>query len=123
MSPSSPLRPCGAAGCPRLVRSGYCQVHARQRDQARGTARERGYTSRWDVASATYVRAHPTCVVCGMPSEVTDHIVPPKLWQATTPEAKREASRLFWDRSNWQALCQCCNKAKGIRNEGGFGRG
>lgn len=120
--PSAPLRPCAEPGCGLLVRSGRCARHARQRDQARGTARERGYSSRWDKASATYLRSHPYCVVCGQPAEVTDHIKAPKLRQATTPEERRAASRLFWDQANWQALCQYHNKLKAIEREGGFGR-
>ncbi|MGU3495920.1 HNH endonuclease [Xanthobacteraceae bacterium A53D] len=87
-----------------------------KRDQ-RVSARKRGYDSRWDKARATFL-AEPEnclCVRCkangilnpgtlrmdGAPEPnprrrhlVVDHIVPHKGDQ-----------KLFWDRSNWQALC------------------
>ena len=43
-------------------------------------------------------------------SECVDHIVPHKGDQ-----------QLFWDQSNWQALCRRCNSIKCARLEGGFG--
>jgi 5-methylcytosine-specific restriction protein A len=116
------MRYCAVPGCPAIVESGRCATHAKKADRARGTARQRGYTSAWDRASAAYLLKHPWCAMCGQPAEVTDHIKAPKLRQATTAEDQREASRLFWDPANWQALCQRCNKRKAIEREGGFGR-
>ncbi|MET4634984.1 HNH endonuclease [Kaistia defluvii] len=66
----------------------------------RPSARERGYTHRWDKARATYLMHHPLCVMCikqGLvtAAKVVDHIIPHKGNQT-----------LFWDTTNWQSLCQ-----------------
>lgn len=68
-------------------------------DQRRGSARERGYSARWDRESATFRRAHPLCLGCQAvervePSTVTDHIVPHKGDRG-----------LLWDMANWQPCC------------------
>lgn len=70
----------------------------------RGTKHERGYDARWDRASVAYRREHPLCVCCkanGVVEAVAlvDHIIPHK--------GDRE---LFWDRDNWQSLCERCDK-------------
>jgi 5-methylcytosine-specific restriction endonuclease McrA len=49
---------------------------------------------------------HPLCEEClghgvAMPATVVDHIVP-----------HRGDPKLFWDRSNWQALCKRCHDRK-----------
>lgn len=69
-------------------------------EQARGSSRERGYTSRWDKASATFKQHHPLCRGClalgkQVPTEVVDHVVPHKGNQA-----------IFWDSSKWQSACR-----------------
>lgn len=67
----------------------------------RGSARERGYTTRWDKARRTYLASHPLCVLCKRDGRITaatvvDHIVPHKGDQ-----------QLFWDvEGNWQSLCK-----------------
>lgn len=71
----------------------------REFDKRRGSARDRGYTSRWDRASRLFRRSHPLCLGCQAvgwvsATEVTDHIVP-----------HRGDDRLFWDMDNWQPSC------------------
>jgi 5-methylcytosine-specific restriction endonuclease McrA len=73
---------------------------SRAYDQQRGSARERGYSRKWDKASISFLRKHRICEACEkagvlQATEVTDHIVPHKGDMA-----------LFWDRSNWQACCR-----------------
>lgn len=73
---------------------------ARATDQARGSARERGYTPAWDRASAAFLLAHPICPACEaagliVAAEVTDHVIPHKGDRA-----------LFWSRTNWQPACR-----------------
>ncbi|WP_249777770.1 HNH endonuclease signature motif containing protein [Pontivivens nitratireducens] len=46
------------------------------------------------MARKAYLSAHPFCVRCGGTATVVDHIKPHKGDQS-----------LFWDQSNWQALC------------------
>src|ERR1051325_7443587 len=118
--PSGPLKPCTQPGCPNLTSQRLCAEHRKEAnfkyDRARGNARDRGYTTRWDKARAGYLRHHPLCVVCERdekqttPATVVDHIVP-----------NRGNSDLFWDKSNWQSLCERHHSRKTAREDGGFG--
>jgi 5-methylcytosine-specific restriction protein A len=72
-------------------------------DARRGSARERGYDSRWDRASAGHLRSHPLCRYCELVGEVaaatlTDHLYPHKGDQA-----------VFWDRRYWVSCCKPCH--------------
>jgi len=66
----------------------------------RGSARDRGYGSRWDRASANFKRAHPLCLGCEaigqvVATSVTDHVEPHKGDQAK-----------FWNVELWQPACR-----------------
>lgn len=66
----------------------------------RPSARQRGYTWKWDKARVTYLSHHPLCIMCEREGRVTaakvvDHIIPHKGDQS-----------LFWDKANWQSLCK-----------------
>jgi 5-methylcytosine-specific restriction endonuclease McrA len=72
----------------------------RDYELARGSARQRGYTSKWDKASKRFLQDNPVCPACGAAgfleaSRVTDHIIP-----------HRGDQRLFWDPKNWQPCCR-----------------
>jgi 5-methylcytosine-specific restriction protein A len=128
MTPQAALRPCATPRCPKLVVRGHCPDHARQRDQRRGTATQRGYDKvHWGPARDAFLREYP---LCGMrphnqppvmsqcheqgrvtPATQVDHVVPHK-----GDPAK------FWDRANLQSLCSKCHSAKTAREDGGFGR-
>ena len=110
-------KPCAYPGCPELTEGRYCEKHAREDDRARGTATQRGYDERWRKARTFYLKRHPLCVGCVdegriTPATVVDHIIPHK--------GNKE---LFWDESNWQALCASCHsrktmkETKGIKND------
>lgn len=80
-------------------------------DQRRGSARQRGYDSRWDKARLAYLASHPLCVMCSVqrrltPATVVDHIIPHK-----------GDLRLFWDTDNWQPLCKPCHDGAKQRAE------
>jgi 5-methylcytosine-specific restriction protein A len=113
--PVSAPRPCGQPGCRALVRGApRCPEHTRQRDRERGTAHQRGYDGRWRKARLTYLKQHPLCVLCCRegrvtPADVVDHIVDHKGDQ-----------RLFWDTSNWRALCRTHHDQR--TDAGDFGR-
>jgi 5-methylcytosine-specific restriction protein A len=85
-------------------------------DTYRGSAHERGYTSRWVKARKAYLTINPLCVECQRvgkltPANVVDHIVPHGGDMA-----------LFWDSyGNWQSLCKPCHDRKTAAEDGGFG--
>lgn len=94
---------CRHPGCPALVQAGckYCDAHRSQHADASRSAAARGYSTRWQRISKRYLQEHPLCVRCGRPAQVVDHIVP-----------HRGREQLFWDESNWQALCKPCHDKK-----------
>ena len=72
---------------------------------------ERGYDSRWRKARKRFLAAHPLCVECmkeGRYVKATDvdHIVP-----------HRGNQQIFWDESNWQALCHRHHSMKTRRED------
>ncbi|POA75363.1 HNH endonuclease [Pseudomonas sp. GW531-T4] len=72
------------------------------------------YDSRWAKARGDFLRKHPLCVMCKQqgrlePATVVDHKVQHGLKQALKSGIKSaisKASKLFWDRKNWQGLCK-----------------
>lgn len=116
-----PKRPCKQNGCKNLAddSTGCCYEHRgvylKAQDRLRGNANARGYTYRWHKRSRRYLREHPLCVEClkedrVVAAECVDHIKPHK-----------GDMRLFWDESNWQALCLHHNSVKAAKEEGAFG--
>lgn len=70
------------------------------------------YNSAWRAARNAFLLEHPFCAICGKPlcgrDAIVDHIVPHKgNWD------------LFWDVSNWQALCKKCHDSHKQRQEHG----
>lgn len=66
----------------------------------RRSARQRGYTSRWERYRLSFLDAHPLCAMCQAegritPATVVDHRRPHKGDPA-----------LFWDPDNHQPLCK-----------------
>lgn len=71
--------------------------------------RSRYADPRWQHARRAFLREHPLCCDCGELGAVVeatdvDHVVP-----------HRGDPKLFWDRSNWQALCHECHSRKTAR--------
>jgi 5-methylcytosine-specific restriction enzyme A len=73
-------------------------------DAARPGPRQRGYTTEWEHGRKLFLARHPLCRVCQAPATVVDHIV-------------RHAGdqKLFWNRNNWQPLCQLHHDQKTMR--------
>lgn len=103
-------KPPHACACGRLVAHGsrcQCQIDStrargRRHDANRPTAAQRGYNSEWRKARIAFLRLHPCCAICLATATVVDHINP-----------HRGDMVVFWERSNWQALCKSCHsKAK-----------
>lgn len=71
------------------------------------SARERGYTWRWQQAAKRYLKSHPTCARagehpdCRIKAEHVDHIIP-----------HNGNKRLMWSKKNWQPLCHPCHNRK-----------
>jgi 5-methylcytosine-specific restriction protein A len=87
-------------------------------EASRPSASERGYGRRWQKARAGYLARHPLCVdpyrdhgIRVVAATELDHIIPHK-----------GDMTLFWDVSNWQALCKACHARKTATEDGGFGR-
>lgn len=113
--PYRPNTPCRHPGCGALVPYGtkYCEKHRPLHTGEEKSKPSAGsYGSRWQKARKRFLEAHPLCVECvkaGMYVKATDvdHITP-----------HRGDQRLFWDESNWQALCHSCHSRKTSREEG-----
>lgn len=104
--PTKPLKPCRHPGCPKLTAGIYCEEHEAIHRNDRVSSSGRGYDSRWRKYRSRYLKAHPLCVRCQeqgrlVKAAVVDHIVP-----------HRGDARLFWDESNWQAMCKHCHDSK-----------
>ncbi|MDU2265242.1 HNH endonuclease signature motif containing protein [Clostridium celatum] len=106
MCPMKPMKPCKYLGCPNLTEDKYCNEHKEFNVKERETATERGYDSKWRTARSRFLKVNPLCVRCKdegrlVKATVVDHIKP-----------HREDKKLFWDESNWQALCKRCHDKK-----------
>lgn len=135
--PMKSKRPCRYPDCPNLTDGRYCEKHKalypdltnihyfknkkglypnlpdvrycenrRVFHTSRPSAAKRGYDSKWQKARKGYLNKHPLCVRCqakGIYTQATvvDHIIP-----------HRGDKNLFWERSNWQALCKKCHDKK-----------
>lgn len=109
-APQKAKRPCLSSGCKDFASNkGYCDKHqsrVKQRDRDRGTAHQRGYDAEWKKHRDKFLLENPLCVDCRkkgyvMPATVVDHIVPHK-----------GDKDLFWDKTNWQPLCETHHNIK-----------
>ena len=119
---------CSWPGCRCVVDmpERYCSKHKSMAEERRrrqkenrvrfkGSSSERGYNSAWRRARSAFLRDHPLCAECERegrltPATCVDHIKP-----------HRGDKDLFWDETNWQALCQSCHSRKTAKEDGGFG--
>jgi len=67
------------------------------------------YDTRWRTARSVFLARHPLCRHCEqsgrtVSADVVDHIQPHK-----------GDHELFWDQTNWQALCKSCHDTKTAR--------
>ena len=65
--PHKPLKPCSHPGCPNLTHDHYCPTHAhldRRAPDTRPSARQRGYTTRWDKIRRRVLAEEPVCRRC-----------------------------------------------------------
>jgi 5-methylcytosine-specific restriction protein A len=111
--PTKPKVPCKHPGCATLIPSGtkYCDRHKPLHPEDIRSPAKLGYGSAWQKARKRFLFSHPLCVEClkeGRYVKATDvdHIIPHRGDQA-----------LFWDESNWQALCHRCHSRKTRRQD------
>lgn len=112
--PTKPARIC--TFCQQRVASGMTCTCARSRsaeaernrryEASRLSASQRQYSTKWRKERAAFLADHPTCVRCGATATVVDHVTP-----------HRGDMKLFWRRSNWQALCTHCHSSTKQREE------
>ena len=108
-------RACAKPGCPNVTQDVYCDKHkpkASDKTRRRSTSYQHLYVSRrWKTNRKAFLTAHPICNICKTrAATVVDHIEPHK-----------GDLKMFWDRSNWQALCKPCHDRKTATEDGGFG--
>lgn len=120
------LRPksiCKHPACGKLIDMvGYCDKHQAIQNKLDAERRNNRYSnhgnmygSEWRKIRAVFLKANPLCVECFSkgfitPANVVDHIKPHK-----------GNKNLFWDESNYQALCKPCHDRKTATEDGGFG--
>ena len=83
------------------IKNKYGEARSLGKSLQRATSSHRGYDYRWQMARKDYLREHPFCVHCHpvvVAAVIVDHVVP-----------HRNDMKLFWDRTNWQALCKRCH--------------
>lgn len=98
-----PTRAPRICGCGRAIPDGSickpCDAKRKARAEAsRLGAHDRGYDHDWRKAAREFLNTHLYCAHCGEYADLVDHITPHK-----------GNPRLFWDQSNWQALCRHCH--------------
>lgn len=115
-------RPCRRCRTLTSNKSGLCNAHELdQAEQRRTAGRERNqeflhlYGTAWKKARAAFLRENPLCAECQRqgrltPANTVDHV-----------KAHRGDLTLFWDRSNWEALCRSCHSRVTAARDGGFG--
>ncbi|MDG3183578.1 HNH endonuclease [Streptococcus suis] len=106
--PRRPSTPCKQNGCPHLVPYGhkYCDNHKANHQLDAKSTKAKGYNGQWTKSRLRYLKVHPLCVHCKAKGQLTkatvvDHITP-----------HRGDQELFWNQTNWQALCKSCHDRK-----------
>ena len=114
--PRKPKVPCMQPGCAELVEPGrkYCDKHRKLHPEVTRAEAKKPYgSSRWQAVRKRYLVAHPLCVSClakdppvYSKATVVDHVKP-----------HRGDPKLFWDESNFQALCVQCHNEKTLTED------
>ena len=86
---------------PRLNKKATPAYWSKKKDMSERTYKDKRYNSRrWRKARLSFLKYNPTCTVCDKLATVVDHIKPVRLGGE------------FWDRDNWQSMCEVCHNRK-----------
>ena len=109
-----------ACACGRAVKARHrcprCEsVRQRRQQERRGSFRQRGYTVAWDRLRQLVLLEEPICRKCAAHGKIegartVDHVL-----------AVSKGGAMF-DRRNLQPLCDRCNVAKSLAEDGWLGR-
>jgi len=104
--PDAALHPCLHPRCAGYaVTHGFCTEHARQAKHARNYGLLNPTNKRFRRLRTSFLLRHPLCAACRTaPASILDHRI-----------AHRGNAALFWDQTNWQALCVHCHGVKTAR--------
>lgn len=83
----------------------------RVNDERRGSARQRGYDSRWERYRRIFLQAHPLCARCETQGKITQATV------VDHDKPARERPDLFWEPTNHVPLCASCHSSSKQRDE------
>jgi 5-methylcytosine-specific restriction enzyme A len=120
MCPIKPKRPCSYPNCSELTDERYCDKHKKTVNiEYSRNNRPFKYlynTSRWKKSRRLFLQEHPLCEECKTSgvvkaATVVDHV-----------EAHKGNEELFWNQSNWQALCKECHDRKTAKEDGRWGK-
>lgn len=111
------MRVCSTPGCPTIypaTEGSRCPTHRAQADKARGTAAQRGYTSRGHQQFRRQVlHRDPVCVACHIAvATVADHY----------PHSRRELIDLGLDPNDsarGRGLCKTCHDQSTAQDQPG----
>lgn len=73
--------------------------------KTRKTAAQRGYDYRWQKASKEFLKKNPWCAECAKHGKKERAIV------VDHTEPHHGDKKKFWDRRNWQGLCDNCHNS------------
>ena len=104
---------CRHLGCSGygMIGTGFCPAHAGEfvprrpfQGAEKTTISSAHYgTTEWRNFTKDYLRRHPVCVLCGNPSQATDHHL------MSAPEMIRQHGGFIYDERYYRALCTSCN--------------
>ncbi|SFR76045.1 hypothetical protein SAMN05428970_2008 [Agromyces sp. CF514] len=110
------MRVCSVHGCPTIYdsTSSRCPTHTRMADKGRGTATERGYTSKGHQRFRDAVLTRdPICVLCGVAqATIADH----------HPRSRKELLELHMDANDprhGRGLCKHCHDTQTAQHQPG----
>lgn len=106
-------RVCSVDGCPTITDGGRCTDHTRAADRARGTSKDRGYSTPGHRRFRRLVlKRDPLCVLCGQVATVADH------WPVSRRDLEANGANPN-DPNAGRGLCATCHNRSTARAQPG----